>query len=1051
MKRAIGYSALFFFVVVFPCLCLADDIDMYDTSTVKPNVLIIFDNSGTMSGGVSYNDSDTYQYPTGSYTYSTSTIYRRQCLRWSWYRCISWGSWQVYTGTFTDTNHDGIHDSDTNIRKGNRLNYDYGDYNTRIGVAKNAIKDIIEQSKNYVRFGIMVLNGAKDINDSGVTYSQYHNDTTVLSTTYGGALIIDRTDAQIETLKTQIDNMTADGGTPLANRLINAAKYFRGQFGSYTSPIDAANWCRKNFVIIMTDGKPEGEGDSYDANNVGEYDFIEGFLPDYGHPRHWDYDNDGNDPDPSNDYVHGGSDYLDDVAKYLYATDDSLDTGHAVSGNQNLTIYTIGFHVDHQLLTDTAVNGGGAYYTTSSSHELSVALQAVMETIIEQTQTFTAPVVPVQRTTSGNKMYISLFTPKAHDKFWPGYLMKLHIGSDGHLYGNDETTPATDDEDNLLLDTLLASTGSPQPYWEVHEVLKGVTLDSRNIYTYYTGSTADLNNSANAFVTTNASITSAMLGTPSKSADAQTGTTAQYDLMRYIRGYDAYDQDVDAVYTEKRENIFGDILHSKPLIIDYVTDYAHPTNNVRVVYVGTNDGMLHAIDDSNGSEKWAFIPPDLLPKLKNMIEGSGHQYYVDGAPKAYIKDVDKDGNIEAADGDKVIVIFGERGGGTSYTAIDVTDPNDPQYLWRIDNANATITGIPNPTTIITEMGESWAEPEIGKVRAGTVGSETDTIVAFIGGGYNSTNTKGRGLFIINALTGALVKDYTVANSGTYPVLANMTSCVPSTVLAVDTTFDGYVNRVYVGDTGGQMWRFGNQAGSENGNVNNWTPRRLFQGNSGTKIFYPPDLVLESGYAYLYFGSGDRNEPMYCPSPDPHINRFYAVKDKNETDAAFQSRVGGVLAESRLVDMTADLLQDPGTSETTKNTIRTQLANGDGWYIIMEHDGEKVLAAPVAIYGVVIFTTFTPASDTCSYGGDARVYAVNYLTAEAVWDLDTANTGLQKADRSKVIGYGIPTEAVVVIGADGIARVYIAVGGKIVLLDESFNSTGFTVNSWREIF
>jgi type IV pilus assembly protein PilY1 len=1042
MKRTVFFIAAFFLAMAITSICLADDIDMYSSSNVKPNVLIIFDNSGSMAYEVPYDDGTIY---TGSYVTAPITIYQYTCTKGNWHHCQQY-DWVVYTGTFTDTDLDGCDDTNpTTIKKGNRLNYDNGTTFVKLAAAKTAIKDVIDTSKDYVRFGIMVLNGYRDINGSA-TYSQYHNDNTVLSSTYGGAIIQDRTDAQITTLKTQINNMTANGGTPLANRLIQAAKYFRGTFsnpagGTYASPIDANNWCRKNFVIIMTDGQPEAEGNSQSAKNNGDYDDIEdNFMDTNASCRDCDHDN----ADPATSasgmtFVNGGSHYLDDVAYYLFNHSDSLDTSHAVNGNQNLTVYTIGFTVANQLLEHTASNAGGEYYTASNVDQLTNALNSVMQTIIEQTQIFTAPVVPVQRTTSGDKMYISLFTPQTNDKFWPGYLIKLYIGSDGNLYGNDETTRATDDADNLLLDPLLATSGSPQPYWEAHKALKGMNLDSRNIYTYV-GSSTHLNTSTNAFVSTNASITSTMLGSPAKQSSGDPShpgsAGAQYDLMRYVRGYDSYDQDGDGVYTEKRKNILGDIIHSKPLIINY-------GNNVQVVYVGTNDGMLHALNDSDGTEKWAFIPPDLLPKLNNMIVGSGHQYYIDGSPKAYIKDVNHNGIIES--GDQVIIIFGEREGGTSYTALDVTDPNDPQYLWRIDNntTDSTNYGFPAPTTVISELGQSWSEPEIGKVKVGT----TDTIVAIIGGGYSSDNSKGRGLFLINLLTGALVKHYTIADSGTYSVLGNMTSCIPSTVLAVDTTYDGYINRVYVGDTGHQMWRFGNQAGAENGNVNNWTPRRLFQGNSGTKIFYPPDLVLEPGYAYLYFGTGDRMNPMTTST----IDRFYAVKDKNETDAAFQTRVGGVLTESNLVDVTADLLQNPSTSQSTIDSIQTQLSNGDGWYIIMENSGEKVLSPPVAIYGDVIFTTFAPNITVCSSGGDARVYAVNYLTAEAIWELDATNTGLQKTDRSQVIGTGIPTEPVVVIGEDGIARVYVAVGGKIVLINFSPGNVGFILDSWREVF
>jgi len=1065
MKRTVFCIAVFFFfTIAIPYTSFADDIDMYQSSNVKPNVLIIFDNSGSMGDSAPYVNTAEY-----SGIYDRTKVYQRQCVQWWWIFCIRY-DWVVYTGTFTDVNPaggDGIDDSDQWIRSGNRRNYDVGTQ-VKISIAKKAIKEVIDDTWEQVRFGIMVLNAEKNKDSTPVTpYAAYHKDNTTLSSTYGGAPIADRDAAGITTLKGYIDLQTANGYTPLANRLINAAQYFKhandpsfGNFGapSFTDdPIDATHFCRQNYVIIMTDGLPTAEGDTRsDLDDVyGEFDYIEKWMEGNGVAAN--YDGNGNDPNGAA-YDTGGSDYLDDVAKYLFDT----DLRPTIDGVQNITTYVIGFTTSHQLLQDTANNGGGEYYVAYNADQLAEKLTSVLVDIIERSQTFTAPVVPVQRTTSGDKMYVSLFTPQAHNKFWPGYLMKLHIGHDDvQLYGSDETTRATDEEYNLLLDSLLAPTGTtqPKPYWEAHKALKGMDLDDRDIYTYV-GTSSDLNDSSNIFVDTNTAITYEMLGSPSKSADADPAypgaAGARRDLMLYIRGWDSYNEDIDTppVYAEKREYIFGDILHSRPVIIDY-------TSILRVVYVGTNDGMLHAINDTDGTERWAFIPPDLLPELKNMVESTvpGHQYYVDGSVKVYIKDVNHNGYIEDAQGDKAIIVFGERGGGTSYTALDVTNPNDPQYLWRVDNANSTITGIPNPTTILSQLGQSWSEPEIGKVKAGA----NEGIVAIIGGGYSSDNTKGKGLMLINLLTGALgqagtlVKQFTYEDDRVaYPVLDNMTACIPSTVLAVDTNYDDYIDRVYAGDLNGQMWRFGNQAGQEDGNVNNWTPRRLFQGNSGTKIFYPPDLVLEPGYAYIYFGTGDRNDPMDIPSPDPQINRFYAVKDKNETDAAFQTRLNpvGVLTESNLVDLTGDLLQVPGTPQATIEQIQSDLASGDGWFIIMDHDGEKVLAPPVVIFGIALFTTFTPLSTPCSYGGDGRIYAVDYLNATAVADFDTTNEGLQKSDQSKVLGPGIPTEAVVIIGEDGKAHVVVAVGGKIILIEELeglFPSTGFTVQSWREQF
>jgi type IV pilus assembly protein PilY1 len=1055
-----------FIVIIIPLSSYADDTAVYDISTnVKPNVLIIFDNSISMGSIVPYVDSATY-----SGSYDPDTNYQRTCTRWRYGICREW-SWLVYTGTFTDTNLDGKHDPDpNNIQRGNRRNYDSNPPGDKIDAAKTVAKKIIDDTYQYVRLGIMLLHG-----DVGWdTLPGYHKDNTVLAPDNGGSQIKQwdndggATDKDI--LKGYVNNFAAVGATPLAIRLINAAQYFKhedsttfgnfGATGGFTDPITSASWCRKNYVVIVTDGRPTYEGDTTSSSdqNEGQFDYIESFLPSRTdtevetpppgankHGRHnYDYDatNNPDDWDPwgastGNRYTvydsGGGSDYLDDVAKYIYDT----DLRPAIDGTQNITTFTIGFAVDDQLLQDTADNGHGEYYTTNSYDELEQALTNVMATIIDRAQTFTAPVVPVQRTTSGDKMYISLFTPRSTENFWPGYLVKLKIGSNGELmgfssgYGSGAEVQVTDSY-GVLNEDLLKSDRTPYPYWDTQYKLK-TRSTARNIYTYLGNS--DLNNTANAFVTTNTAITASMLNTPSKQASADPGTTARDDLINYIRGADAFNEDGDTNYTEKREFIMGDILHSRPLIIDY--DASDPVNPQRVIYVGTNDGMLHAFDDTDGSEKWAFIPPDLLPQLKNIVEGSDHQYYVDGSPQAYTLDGNYDGDLLDVGTDKVIIVFGERRGGTSYTALDVTDPDDPQYLWRIDKANPTIAGIPNPTTVISEMGQSWSEPQIGKVKAGTVGSETPTIVAIFGGGYTEDNSAGRALYLINALNGSLVKGFTSSDH------SNLTISIPSTVLAADTNFDGYVNRVYVGDLAGQMWRFGNQTGTEDGNVNNWTPRRLFDSSlTGAKVFYPPDMVLEPGYAYLYFGTGNREDPMSMSG----TNRLYALKDKNVIGSYT------TLVDSDLVDVTSDQLQDPGVSETIKQGIRDQLATGNGWYITLS-SAEKVLAPTTVFSGMVIFTTFTPVdtvANPCSYGGDARLYIVDYLTAVSVIDFDL-DGDVDISDRSEQIGQGIPTEAVITISADGSVMAYVGAGGGIFSMELPSSSGNFNVESWREVF
>jgi len=308
------------------------------------------------------------------------------------------------------------------------------------------------------------------------------------------------------------------------------------------------------------------------------------------------------------------------------------------------------------------------------------------------------------------------------------------------------------------------------------------------------------------------------------------------------------------------------------------------------------------------------------------------------------------------------------------------------------------------------------------------------------------------MFIINALTGALVKGFTVADSGTYAVLANMTYCIPSTVLAADTNFDKYINRVYVGDTGGQMWRFGlhredsDDTRLDDGNVNNWSPRLFFETTTGSKIFYSPDLVLERGYDYLYFGTGDREDPRTTSG----TNRIFAVKDRNENNEDFADRVGAEekLIEDDLVDLTLDLIQE-GT-DTQAAATYSDLLTKDGWYITMTGSGEKILAAPVVFAGMVLFTTFVPNTDPCAYGGDGYLYAVDYLSGISVLDFDEDGE-LDKADIKESVGHGIPTEVVVTISADGTVIAYIGAGGGIFSLELPRGSGGFNVESWREVF
>jgi type IV pilus assembly protein PilY1 len=280
------------------------------------------------------------------------------------------------------------------------------------------------------------------------------------------------------------------------------------------------------------------------------------------------------------------------------------------------------------------------------------------------------------------------------------------------------------------------------------------------------------------------------------------------------------------------------------------------------------------------------------------------------------------------------------------------------------------------------------------------------------------DSKGRAVYVVDVLDGSLVWRYSFAeNSG-------MTYSIPSDIAMLDTDGNGKIDRLYVGDMGGRIWRFD----IADPNPVNWQGRIIFQSNEVSsdrrKIFYPPDVTLEKdsgNYEMLFFGTGDREHPK----ESTNVNRLYAVKDKNPST---------ILTENDLVDVTSDLLQDPGASETDKSAMLNGLKIKEGWYIKLDQNpGEKCLSSPVVYYGVVYYTSFAPTfgtqSDPCFVGeGTGSLYALNYKTGNAAFNLDASLDGaISRSDRSGIIGTGIPS-GVIITFIEGRAVAYVGVGG-----------------------
>jgi type IV pilus assembly protein PilY1 len=1078
--RKILCCFVFLQFLVFTAHSFAMDTDLYvgSESTIPPNILIIFDNSGSMDDSpqwtsfCEYDPGYSYPQPTGAGipSINASYVYRKRSGAWiplttfkssvSGVGCSSartaLNNYGIYSGY---TNADCTSSSYT-IATGNYLRWMYADaVNTdpcrsKMDIAKDVVKGFVSTITG-VRMGLMIFN---DTNEGGHIVNSIKGLDDVVSTGCAGNNKTHR-----ENLLCDINALYPDTWTPLAETLYESGLYFSGAtsyFNSgvtHTSPIQY--YCQKNFVIYMTDGMSTKDRNTILGTAVG------------------DRNNDKKEPpcdDNSKPCFSGwseGSDYLDDVAKKHYDEDF-----HSMQGKQNIVTYTIGFELDmsggdpadpnsdaakaKDLLQRTATYGHGKFYTTSGAGALADAFANILNEVLAKASSFVAPIVPVskmEKTTAGDKIYLAFFRPN-QTGMWSGNIKKYGVQqtNSGSLVAGD----ILDVSGSKALDANGAFYPSSKSYWTtssadggdvqaggVGEVLQNQTT-ARNIYTLLPGDASDedngedsntsfnLTNSWNAFTTGNTRLTYTTLGVTSAERD---------DLINFIRGIDAYDDNVNGETTDKRDWMLGSFLHSRPFIVHYA--------DRTVIYAGANDGMLHAFDDATGEELWGFIPPCLLGRLKELHTATPG-IFVDGSPKAYVT-YDSSGNVT-----KAVLMFGLRRGVGSdgkgyYYALDVTNPTAPKYLYRIyDGKNS----------YFNQIGQTWSTPVIAKIPYGsqTTNPPGYKWVAIFGGGYDdemdlanpdvNSIQEGRGMYIADVLTGAYVWGRSRVGSED-PLEASMTYPIASDFAAIDVNGDGMVDRLYVGDTNGRVWRFdiGDVNKSGSADTSEWTMKKIFNCNAGSsekrKIFYPPDVTFEkdsSGeYEMLFFGTGDREDPKGTKDTD----RLYAFKDRNALTTK---------GEPDLVDVTGfySLSADQQTAKI--NEINTKL----GWYLILDKKaGEKCLATPVVYAKVAYFTSFSPSteaiSDPCYVGeGTASIYALNYGTGEAVFNLDLTNDSggnvvKSKTDRTAVIGSAIPSGVVItVIG--GRVTAYVGVGGGVYMPTLSTTRSLFPV-TWKLVF
>ena len=768
------------------------------------------------------------------------------------------------------------------------------------------------------------------------------------------------------------------GLTPTPGTLQEAINYFKG-LGIYDKKSPITERCQKNFIIYVTDGLPS-------VNESGTPGTADSLMP----------------------AVLAKLDALRNLTKNVKGKDYNFDIKTYILG--------VGLSDDAKpKLDEMAVHGGadisGKAYYADNPDQLNTGLENIFSNIIDHCYSYTSPSVPSVRMVDKDVLYISSFIPEETSPFWMGTLKAYQLNSDGTLPVDGAGNPLN------------------SPIWDAGVELKGVSPDARKIYAYARGAMRDF---------TSADITKGDLGV---------ATDVLRDaVINYVRGdvQDTYDLDHDLNTTEQRPWKMGDIFHSNTVIVGSPSPYYKDTgfdgtggfyennkNRTKVVIVGANDGLLHAFNATTGVEEWAFIPNSLLTSLNAMR--SAHTYYVDSTPKVsdvwfYSTALDK---TKSADEWRTILVCGLRKGGKHYFALDITDTLNPIYLWEFPHSGDP--QISNYADFLNNtLGQSWSEPAIGKMRIKQGSDFLEGWVAFIGGGFDTTEkvgndaTVGRAFFVVDIKTGEIMKEF----SG----LSGMTHCFAAPPTAVDMNMDGYIEKVYIGDLGGQMWVFDVSSDL----VANWTGQVLFKapGSPAEKhmIYYQPAVAFDKNrIPWVYFGTGNREDPTDFNNPP---ERFFAIKDDG-------------LGYPRTIGELDNVTPDP------QNTFN--VATKKGWYIELYKGGgslEKVLAKPTMFNQLVYFTTYQnkDTDDPCSGAGVSSLYVVEYRSGGGALAVDELSDLSGPAGaRSKEVGIGAPSTPVISVSTKAQGSVIIGTTSGQIFSQEAFSPGSMKqLLYWREV-
>lgn len=736
--------------------------------------------------------------------------------------------------------------------------------------------------------------------------------------------------------------------TPLAGALGTARDYFANTVAGRPTPISQT--CQKNFVLLATDGNPTGRtnGSMYTpAEMTNTFNAATGT---------WTFGTASNDVftrvSALRNTTMGGNTY--DVQSYVIGLGDSVANASSVATLNRMA----------------ELGGTSSAYLASNAAALADSFRRISIDIISRTAAASSVSLNSGSLSNGTKVFQGRFSSAD----WAGQLLAYPVGSTG------EPGDTADWDAAQRLNLQHWSTGR-----QILTYKPSAALGSRGV---------PLRWPANPAAPAAGEIDAGLVAALNRNGS---GTVDNFGAQRleFLRGNAAREERNCAscsapVFRSRAVSVLGDIVNSAPAYVGgptgeyrdtmestrYSTYAAGRSGQTPTIFVGANDGMLHAFNANNGNELFAYVPWAVRNRLSALTTNPYvHVFTVDGSPSV--------GDVHLGGGWRTMLVAGMNAGAPGLYALDIsnsanfTEANAAKVVrWEIGNEDA-------------DVGHIFGRPILAKMRDGRWR-------AIVGNGYNSANGRAV-LLMVDLENGSISRIDTGAGSAAAPNGL-------SAVAVVSTNDNGIADAVYAGDLAGNLWAFDVSAGSPTG----WkvaygtvaAPKPLFTAASGQAITARPDVTRHPKGGYMVtVGSG-----RYVDIGDNaagSTQAVYGIWDNGAEVAMADLQVQSVVrtataANGKNYRLSTHAVGNPaGTLLAGDNAISLidYQAGKKGWRLSLPTSGERVVTEATVRNGRLVISTLIPSTAACSYGGDGWVMEVHVFTGNRAAALDLNNDNL----------------------------------------------------------